>query len=184
MICSREQIKKKSFGINPHRLLLPRGYKQLWIASDPQKENGRACFAGQFIPKGTRWPYGNGTFEVDHKAGDSDRAVNGWVDNFLWSYGRVTPPERRPVNPEHPTCYIQDYRRHGELISSDRLNCEFMTTKPGSEAHEVWVVATRDITGGKQLFIDYGDEFWDGIYSKSRNGERYVYHPRRSPRRS
>ena len=71
----------------------------------------------------------------------------------------------RPRQTRHPTCLINDPRAHMARIDSclSKVNCRlyFFT-----EYKSPYIELLRDIAAGEELFLDYGDNYWKGVYHR------------------
>ena len=91
------------------------------------------------------------------KPSRSDRLISTEIKGQLVSY--------RPRNTQHPTCLINDPREHMVEIDSclSKVNCQifFYDGKVSP-----YVELIRDIAVGEELFLDYGDDYWQGKYRR------------------
>ncbi len=72
----------------------------------------------------------------------------------------------KPVNPEHWTCCVNDYRRDGGSIVPDNVNCRLTVCDRNVVAFEI----LRDIKVDEELLLDYGDVYWQRQYKRSKIG--------------
>lgn len=74
--------------------------------------------------------------------------------------GKVLDGERAwerglPLTPYIQHLFPQNVKEYGF-----ERNCEFQEDDRGN----IWVMATKPIWAGEELFTDYGDAYWDGRY--------------------
>ena len=70
-----------------------------------------------------------------------------------------------PEDDNHVSVLINDPRGHNVSVSDMKraVNCALVFDLNGA----LYVELTRDIAPGVELLLDYGDEYWEGTYTKS-----------------
>jgi uncharacterized protein len=112
---------------------------------------GKGLFTKVFIPKGTKVVEYKGTIttwkEVDHKKGEN---------GYIYYVKRNYVIDARP-HPEALARYANDAKGLFRVKGISN-NAEYT-----EEGNKVYIVAKKDIEPGREIFVDYGKEYWDVI---------------------
>jgi uncharacterized protein len=112
---------------------------------------GKGLFTKVFIPKGTKVVEYKGTIttwrEVDHKKGEN---------GYIYYVKRNYVIDARP-HPEALARYANDAKGLFR-VKGFTNNAEYT-----EEGNKVYIVTKKDIAPGKEIFVDYGKEYWDVI---------------------
>ncbi|HEY0039713.1 MAG TPA: SET domain-containing protein-lysine N-methyltransferase [Flavisolibacter sp.] len=124
--------------------------KELEIKPSAIPEAGKGLFTKCFIPKGTRIVEYKGTITTWN-------AVKNDPTNAYIYYLKPNHVIDARHHPKSLARYVNDAK--GLVRSKNRKNnAQFV-----NDGLHVYVVAIRDIKAGEEIFVEYGQKYWDTV---------------------